>query len=171
MTVPSERRNAVNTTRQFLLDLQFPDRTPGVPDSVREIAGRCLRHYPGEYYMELSREQLPKVWGDWKGEYVKEYNEEHLAVPEQGITPDAWVLLQWRNDKVFLLSEVDGYWRRSTSVENLNARDGEKVIVKTYSGSTYILNRTDETVSYVMREKLKQLKNAGSEIIKLEELI
>lgn len=170
MTVPSERRHAVNNTRQFLLDLQNPDRTPGVSEEVRREASRCLRHYPGEYYMELSREQLPKVWGDWKGEYTQEFTEEQLVAAEQGMTPDAWVLLEV-NDTVFLLAEIEGYWRRSTSVENLNARDGEKVIARTYSGSTYILNKADETVSYVMREKLKQLKRAGSNIIKLEELI
>ncbi len=68
MTLPCERRWAVNNTRQFLLDLLDPKKTPRVPSAVRKEASRCLRHYPGSYYMERSKELAPEVWGDWKGE-------------------------------------------------------------------------------------------------------
>ena len=68
MTMPNERRQAVNNTRQFLLDLLDPKKTPRVPSAVRKEAGRCLRHYPGSYYMDRSKELAPEVWGDWKGE-------------------------------------------------------------------------------------------------------
>lgn len=65
VTMPNERRYAVNMTRQFLLDLLDPKKTPRVPSSVRKEAGRCLRHYPGEYYMEKAREEAPSVFGEW----------------------------------------------------------------------------------------------------------
>lgn len=63
MTMPDERTWAVNNTRQFLIDLLDPKKTPRVPSAVRKEAYRCLRHYPGEYYMEQSQEGLPDVWG------------------------------------------------------------------------------------------------------------
>ena len=65
MTMPNERRNAVNRTRIFLLDLMDPKKTPRVPKSIRKEAASCLRHYPGEYYMLLASEQAPKVFGEW----------------------------------------------------------------------------------------------------------
>jgi len=64
MTMPCERTRAVNNTRQFLIDLMNPKSTPRVPSEVRKQAYRCLRHYPGEYYMELSQEHLSEVWGE-----------------------------------------------------------------------------------------------------------
>jgi len=64
MTMPCERTWAVNNTRQFLLDLLNPKSTPRVPSEVRKQAYRCLRHYPGEYYMNLSQEHLSEVWGE-----------------------------------------------------------------------------------------------------------
>lgn len=67
MTMPNERRWAVNNTRQFLLDLLDPKKTPRVPSAVRKEAGRCLRHYPGEYHMERSKELAPEFWGNWQG--------------------------------------------------------------------------------------------------------
>lgn len=65
MTMPNERRWAVNNTRQFLLDLLDPKKTPRVPSAVRKEASRCLRHYPCKYYMEQAAEQSPKVFGEW----------------------------------------------------------------------------------------------------------
>jgi len=63
--MPNERRNAVNRTRIFLLDLMDPKKTPRVPKSIRKEAASCLRHYPGEYYMLLASEQAPEVFGEW----------------------------------------------------------------------------------------------------------
>lgn len=65
MTMPNERRWAVNNTRQFLLDLMDPKKTPRVPSSVRKEASRCLRHYPGEYYMEEAQKMAPSIFGEW----------------------------------------------------------------------------------------------------------
>ena len=71
VTMPNERRYAVNMTRQFLLDLLDSKKTPRVPSAVRKEAGRCLRHYPGDYYMEKAREQAPELFGDWDDYCVK----------------------------------------------------------------------------------------------------
>ena len=63
--MPNERRNAVNYTRQFLVDLMDPKKTPRVPKEIRKEAYRCLKHYPGEYYMEQAAEQAPGIFGEW----------------------------------------------------------------------------------------------------------
>jgi len=65
MTLPYERRHSVNMTRNFLLDLLDPKKTPRVPSDVRKRARRCLHHYPSEYYMERAKEYAPEVFGDW----------------------------------------------------------------------------------------------------------
>ena len=65
MTMPNERRWAVNNTRQFLVDLMDPKKTPRVPKEIRKEAYRCLKHYPGDYHMELAAEQSPNIFGEW----------------------------------------------------------------------------------------------------------
>ena len=72
MTIPDERRNAVNSTRLFLISLLDPKKTPRVPSAIRKEAGRCLRHYPGEYYMTKASEQAPELFGDWDASSKKE---------------------------------------------------------------------------------------------------
>lgn len=69
MTMPEERRRAVNRTREFLLELL---RDESAPKKVREEASRCLKHYPGNYYMDLAKEQAPQIFGDWEDYYVKD---------------------------------------------------------------------------------------------------
>lgn len=64
MTLPIERRWAVNNTRQFLVDLMDPNKTPKMPDTVRKEAYHCLKHYPGEYHMEEAAIQSPRMWGE-----------------------------------------------------------------------------------------------------------
>jgi len=71
MTLPVERKNAVLHTEQFLKDLMDPKVTPRVPKEIRKQAYRCLRHYPGKYYMELASQQAPTVFGEWDPEYFK----------------------------------------------------------------------------------------------------
>ena len=63
--MPNERRNAVNYTRQFLVDLMDPKKTPRVPKEIRKEAYRCLKHYPGEYYMEQAAMCAPGIFGEW----------------------------------------------------------------------------------------------------------
>lgn len=65
MTMPNERRWAVNNTRQFLVALMDPQKTPRVPMDVRREARRCLKHYPREYDMEQAADQAPTVFGEW----------------------------------------------------------------------------------------------------------
>jgi len=65
MTMPNERRHAVNNTRQFLVDLMNPKKTPRVPSAIRKEAYRCLKHYPGEYHMEEAQTYAPKIFGEW----------------------------------------------------------------------------------------------------------
>ena len=74
MTMPDERRHAVNRTRELLVDLLRDESTP---KKVREEASRCLKHYPGEYYMDLAKEQAPEIFGDWDDFYAtEEWNNE-----------------------------------------------------------------------------------------------
>jgi hypothetical protein len=58
MTMPNERRWAVNNTRQFLVDLMDPKKTPRVPKEIREAntnrfkfrVTQEMREYPPEIY-------------------------------------------------------------------------------------------------------------------------
>jgi len=65
MTIPYERYTAIKNTERFLVELMDPKKTPKVPKYVRERAYRCLRHYPGEYYMEMAQQQAPDVFGEF----------------------------------------------------------------------------------------------------------
>ena len=65
MTLPCERTWSVKNTEEFLRSLLDPKKTPRVPSAIRKEAGRCLRHYPGEYYMEQAAEQAPNIFGEW----------------------------------------------------------------------------------------------------------
>ena len=68
MTMPNERRWAIENTRIFLRDLMDPKKTPRVPSAVRKEAYRCLKHYPGEYHMGEAAIQAPGIWGEQKEE-------------------------------------------------------------------------------------------------------
>lgn len=57
MTIPVERTNAVIWTESFLKDLLDPKKTPRVPKSVRQQAGRLLRHYPSKFEMDMIAER------------------------------------------------------------------------------------------------------------------
>lgn len=74
MTVPFERTRAVNSTREFLLELTNPKETPRLPLDIRRRALHLLRHYPTDFDMRIvcEREDYPnkespltyKVFGD-----------------------------------------------------------------------------------------------------------
>lgn len=71
MTMNYERRNAVNRTRDLLVDIlweKYPEIKRG-SELWNEVRS-CLKHYPGEYYMDLAKEQAPEVFGDW--DYYKD---------------------------------------------------------------------------------------------------
>jgi hypothetical protein len=59
MTLPHERANAVNRTREFLISLLDTKKTPRIPKSLRIQAAALLRHYPSGYDMETVHESFP----------------------------------------------------------------------------------------------------------------
>jgi hypothetical protein len=63
MTLPAERRFAIEHARTFLRDLLIPTKTPRVPKSVRLSAYWVLRHFPTEHDMEQAVKKAPKIWG------------------------------------------------------------------------------------------------------------
>lgn len=67
MTLNYERRNAVNRTRELLIDI-LSGKYPEVAhrSELWHEVRSCLKHYPGEYYMELAQEQAPEIFGDWE---------------------------------------------------------------------------------------------------------
>lgn len=74
MTMNYERRNAVNRTRELLVDILW-ERYPEVKhdSELWHEVSRCLKHYPGEYDMERAKEQAPDIFGDW------EYHDEKIS--------------------------------------------------------------------------------------------
>lgn len=63
---------------------------------------------------------------------------------EQGITPDRFVLLKYKDQFAILAGGHGGYldadtWRRSTGIRSAEL-DGDVYFVKTLSGSEYALN-------------------------------
>ena len=65
MTIPIERTWSVLNTREFLLDLLDPKKTPRVPKDIRRQAGRLLKHYPTKYSFEemFDNNSYKKVFG------------------------------------------------------------------------------------------------------------
>ena len=61
MTLPCERYNAIKYTEEFLKDLTDPKKTPRVPKEIRQIAYRCLRHYPSKYNLNLLATKCPEI--------------------------------------------------------------------------------------------------------------
>lgn len=62
MTLPDERYAAVLRTRQFLMDICSPSKTPRVPKDVRQQALWCLRHYPDTWEMQQAAEASPHLF-------------------------------------------------------------------------------------------------------------
>ena len=60
MTMPRERQLAIKNTRNLLLDLMDPKKTPRVPHVIRKEASQCLKHYPSEYDMSEAAESLDR---------------------------------------------------------------------------------------------------------------
>lgn len=46
MTMPHQEADALRWTEELLVALIDYKKTPRVPETVREWAGRCLHHYP-----------------------------------------------------------------------------------------------------------------------------
>lgn len=65
MTMNYERRNAVNRTRELLVDL-LAYRYENVSDDLWQEVRRCLKHYPGDYDMERAADMAPEIFGDFE---------------------------------------------------------------------------------------------------------
>ena len=53
--MPNERFYAIRNTREFLVELMDPKKTPRVPKEIRLKAYYAIKHFPGEYHMEEAR--------------------------------------------------------------------------------------------------------------------
>ena len=62
MTLPDERYNSVIRTREFLQDLIDSKKTPRIPNSIRQQALWCLRHYPNIYEMQQVAPLAPHIF-------------------------------------------------------------------------------------------------------------
>lgn len=62
MTVPHERTLALRRTRQLLSDLSEPGKTRNVPEEIRRVATRLLRHFPEPSTVDLTAAVLPQWW-------------------------------------------------------------------------------------------------------------
>lgn len=65
MTMPSERKNAVLRTEEFLIAILRGEYAHHYEDLLLE-ARCCLKHYPSKYYMDMAEEHTPGVFGDYK---------------------------------------------------------------------------------------------------------
>ena len=61
MTLPYERKYALDNTRDFLLDLTNPKATPKVPLAVRRRARWALKHFPTPLDVQQIIKKAPKV--------------------------------------------------------------------------------------------------------------
>lgn len=59
MTLPNERYRAVFQTREFLLELLDPHKTPRIPKNIRQRACVLLRHYPLESEVNIVADRIP----------------------------------------------------------------------------------------------------------------
>ena len=59
MTLPYERVNAINNTREFLYALMDAKTTPRVPKIIRKRAYSLLRHYPLTWDVANHKRSLP----------------------------------------------------------------------------------------------------------------
>ena len=64
MTLPDERYAAVLRTKNFMMDLCDPKKTPRIPKSIRQQALWCLRHYPDTWNMQQAAQACPDVFAE-----------------------------------------------------------------------------------------------------------
>ena len=62
MTLPVERFNSINFTREFLRSLLDPKLTPRVPLYIRQQASSMLRHYPSHVHMQDVSKLVPEIF-------------------------------------------------------------------------------------------------------------
>ena len=64
MTLPAERSQALQNTREFLRSLLDPKKTPKVPKHIRKEAFWCLKHFPQDYDILIVAREVPEVFGE-----------------------------------------------------------------------------------------------------------
>jgi hypothetical protein len=62
MTLPDERYRAVVQTAKFLQALSYSSEIKRVPLAVRNEARRLLRHYPSEFDMLRTSQEVPDIF-------------------------------------------------------------------------------------------------------------
>lgn len=60
--MPYERTRSVIQTRDFLISLLDPKKTPRVPSKVRKEASRMLRHFPTPFDIEQAGKKSSDVF-------------------------------------------------------------------------------------------------------------
>lgn len=60
MTTPTDRTRALLQTKQFLRELTDKTDMPRVPQSVRDIARRLIKHYPTYADIARAHEAMPE---------------------------------------------------------------------------------------------------------------
>ena len=189
--MPNERRWAVNNTRQFLVDLMDPKKTPRVPKEIRKEAYRNLKHYPGEYYMDKAAVESPEVFGDWKAARDLKAIEERLIVISSILnlreklmseiirnalrTPDGteirsrhrhdYVTYTDANGKEYMVDGGLDYIRRSANGDEedmvVTTEDSFEVVRQACDWGTYGING-DQPLSYI---KLCDMETAHIEAV------
>ena len=64
MTLPDERYRAVLMAERLLQDITDPQVTPRVPKEIRQRARGVLRHYPGEWDMQVAAKGAPDYFAE-----------------------------------------------------------------------------------------------------------
>ncbi len=62
MTTPTDRTRALVQTKQFLGELTDKTDMPRVPQSVRDIARRLIKHYPTYADIARAHEAMPEQY-------------------------------------------------------------------------------------------------------------
>jgi hypothetical protein len=62
MTIPLEELYALRHTREFLLDLVDPQKTPNVQARIRKQAMALLKHYPFDFRLEDVWNPMIQEW-------------------------------------------------------------------------------------------------------------
>lgn len=63
MTLPNERTRAIRQTREFLMDLLNPKKTPKVPKEIRQRAYWALKHFPSDLDLDYAADGAPEHFG------------------------------------------------------------------------------------------------------------
>jgi hypothetical protein len=62
MTIPIEELYSLRNTREFLLDLTDPQKTPRIQMRIRNQAKTLLRHYPSNIRLEEVWDPKVQEW-------------------------------------------------------------------------------------------------------------